>query len=111
MSRIDTTFARLRAENRKAFVAYIMAGDPDRETSSRVLAGLPGAGVDIVELGIPFTDPMADGPTIEAAGHRALAAGGSVTQTLDMVRRHHDGIPEEDVGIILGGALDRLLSV
>ena len=86
MSRIDTTFARLRAENRKAFVAYIMAGDPDRETSSRVLAGLPGAGVDIVELGIPFTDPMADGPTIEAAGHRALAAGGSVTQTLDMVR-------------------------
>ena len=86
MSRIDTTFARLRAENRKAFVAYIMAGDPDRETSARVLAGLPGAGVDIVELGIPFTDPMADGPTIEAAGHRALAAGGSVTQTLDMVR-------------------------
>ena len=86
MSRIDATFARLRAENRKAFVAYIMAGDPDRETSSRVLAGLPGAGVDIVELGIPFTDPMADGPTIEAAGHRALAAGGSVTQTLDMVR-------------------------
>ena len=86
MSRIDATFARLRAENRKAFVAYIMAGDPDRETSARVLAGLPGAGVDIVELGIPFTDPMADGPTIEAAGHRALAAGGSVTQTLDMVR-------------------------
>ena len=86
MSRIDATFARLRAENRKAFVAYIMAGDPDRETSARVLAGLPGAGVDIVELGMPFTDPMADGPTIEAAGHRALAAGGSVTQTLDMVR-------------------------
>ena len=86
MSRIDATFARLRAANRKAFVAYIMASDPDRETSAAILAGLPGAGVDIIELGMPFTDPMADGPTVEAAGHRALAAGGSVTRTLDMVR-------------------------
>ncbi len=86
MSRIDATFARLRAENRKAFVAYIMASDPDRATSAQVLAGLPGAGVDIIELGMPFTDPMADGPTIEAAAHRALAAHGSVTETLAMVR-------------------------
>ncbi|MDO5641002.1 MAG: tryptophan synthase subunit alpha [Paracoccus sp. (in: a-proteobacteria)] len=86
MSRIDATFARLRAANRKAFVAYIMACDPDRATSAAILAGLPGAGVDIIELGMPFTDPMADGPTIEAAGHRALAAGGSVTETLAMVR-------------------------
>lgn len=86
MSRIDATFARLRAENRKAFVAYIMASDPDRATSAQVLAGLPGAGVDIIELGMPFTDPMADGPTIEAAAHRALDAGGSVTETLAMVR-------------------------
>ncbi|MBA4489179.1 tryptophan synthase subunit alpha [Paracoccus sp. S1E-3] len=86
MSRIDATFARLRAENRKAFVAYIMASDPDRDSSAQVLAGLPGAGVDIIELGMPFTDPMADGPTIEAAAHRALDAGGSVTETLAMVR-------------------------
>ena len=86
MSRIDATFARLRAENRKAFVAYIMASDPDRATSAQVLAGLPGAGVDVIELGMPFTDPMADGPTIEAAAHRALDAGGSVTETLAMVR-------------------------
>ena len=86
MSRIDATFARLRAANRKAFVAYIMASDPDRETSAAILAGLPGAGVDIIELGMPFTDPMADGPTIEAAAHRALDAGGSVTETLAMVR-------------------------
>ncbi|WBU58899.1 tryptophan synthase subunit alpha [Paracoccus albus] len=86
MSRIDATFERLRADNRKAFVAYIMACDPDRQRSAEILAGLPKAGVDIIELGMPFTDPMADGPTIEAAGHRALAAGGSVTETLSMVR-------------------------
>ena len=86
MSRIDATFERLRADNRKAFVAYIMACDPDRKRSAEILAGLPKAGVDIIELGMPFTDPMADGPTIEAAGHRALAAGGSVTETLSMVR-------------------------
>lgn len=85
MSRIDATFARLRADNRKAFVAYIMASDPDRDTSAAILAGLPGAGVDIIELGMPFTDPMADGPTVEAAGHRALAAGGSLSRTLEMV--------------------------
>ena len=86
MSRIDATFARLRADNRKAFVAYIMASDPDRATSAQVLAGLPAAGVDIIELGMAFTAPMADGPTIEAAAHRALDAGGSVTETLAMVR-------------------------
>ncbi|MDO5603954.1 MAG: tryptophan synthase subunit alpha [Paracoccus sp. (in: a-proteobacteria)] len=86
MSRIDATFSRLRDQQRKAFVAYMMAGDPDREVSAAILAGLPGAGVDIIELGMPFTDPMADGPTIEAAGHRALGAGGGVTRTLDMVR-------------------------
>ncbi|WBU58295.1 tryptophan synthase subunit alpha [Paracoccus sediminicola] len=92
MTRIDQKFAALKAENRKAFVAYIMAGDPDRDTSAEILAGLPGAGVDIIELGMPFTDPMADGPTIEAAGHRALAGGASVDTTLDMARafREHD---------------------
>ena len=101
MSRIDATFARLRADHRKAFVAYVMAGDPDRETSGAILAGLPGAGVDIIELGMPFTDPMADGPTIEAAAHRALKAGSSVTQVLDMVREFRRG--DDSTPIVLMG--------
>lgn len=85
MTRIDDTFARLRAEGKKAFVAYIMAGDPDLETSAAVLAGMPAAGVDIIELGMPFTDPMADGPTIQLAGQRALDGGQTVAKTLAMV--------------------------
>ncbi|RME17071.1 MAG: tryptophan synthase subunit alpha [Alphaproteobacteria bacterium] len=85
MTRIDTTFAALRAEGKKAFVAYIMAGDPDHDTSLAILKGLPAAGVDIIELGIPFTDPMADGPTIQLAGQRALEAGQTLQKTLDMV--------------------------
>ncbi|MFD1883484.1 tryptophan synthase subunit alpha [Paracoccus pacificus] len=86
MTRIDDTFARLRQQGKKAFVSYIMASDPDYGTSMAVMKGLPGAGVDIIELGMPFTDPMADGPTIQMAGQRSLAAGGSLTHTLDMVR-------------------------
>ena len=85
MTRIDDTF-QLSAEDRKAFVAYMMGFDPDRDTSLEIMRGLPGAGVDIIELGMPFTDPMADGPTIQAAGQRALAAGGSVTRTLEILR-------------------------
>ena len=87
MSRIDDTFARLRAARRKAFVAYIMAGDPDPATALAIMQGLPGAGVDIIELGVPFTDPMADGPTIQLAGQRALAGGQTLERTLEMVRR------------------------
>ncbi|MFV0302713.1 MAG: tryptophan synthase subunit alpha [Paracoccus sp. (in: a-proteobacteria)] len=86
MTRIDDTFARLKTRGQKAFVAYIMASDPDDATTLEILRGLPGAGVDIIELGMPFTDPMADGPTIQHAGQRALAAGGSVTRTLAMLR-------------------------
>ena len=86
MTRIDDTFARLSKEGRKAFVAYIMAGDPDRETSMEIVKGLPEAGVDVIELGIPFTDPMADGPTIQLAGQRALEAGMTLRKVLDMVR-------------------------
>ena len=85
MTRIADTFARLRAQNKKAFVAYIMAGDPDVDRSLAVLTGLPAAGVDIIELGMPFTDPMADGPTIQLAGQRALEAGMTLQKTLDMV--------------------------
>jgi len=82
MTRIDDTFARLRAEGRRAFVAYVMAGDPDYDTSLEIVRGLPGAGVDIIELGLPFTDPMADGPTIQLAGQRALEAGQTLDRTL-----------------------------
>ncbi|NRA99246.1 MAG: tryptophan synthase subunit alpha [Rhodobacteraceae bacterium] len=86
MTRIDTKFAALQAEGKKAFVAYIMAGDPDYDTSLEVMKGLPEAGVDIIELGLPFTDPMADGPTIQLAGQRALEAGQTLQKTLDMAR-------------------------
>jgi len=86
MSRIDDTFARLAKTDGKAFVAYMMGCDPDFDTSLQIMRGLPGAGVDVIELGMPFTDPMADGATIQAAGQRALAAGGSVSRVLDMVR-------------------------
>ncbi|MFY0690446.1 MAG: tryptophan synthase subunit alpha [Paracoccaceae bacterium] len=86
MTRIDDTFARLKAEGKKAFVTYTMAGDPSYETSFEILKGLPAAGVDIVELGLPFTDPMADGPTIQLAGQRALDAGQTLEKTLQMVR-------------------------
>lgn len=86
MTRIDARFAALKAENRKAFVAYVMAGDPDYATSLELVQGLPGAGVDIIELGMPFTDPMADGPTIQLAGQRALEGGQTLQKTLDMAR-------------------------
>ena len=86
MTRIDDTFAQLQAQGKKAFVTYIMASDPDDATALEIMRGLPGVGVDIIELGMPFTDPMADGATIQAAGQRALAAGGSVSRTLDMLR-------------------------
>jgi len=86
MTRIDAKFAELKANGVKAFVTYVMAGDPNYDTSLEVVKGLPAAGVDIIELGLPFTDPMADGPTIQLAGQRALEAGMSLEKTLDMVR-------------------------
>ncbi|WP_341368682.1 tryptophan synthase subunit alpha [Yoonia sp. BS5-3] len=86
MSRIDAKFAELKAQGRKAFVAYVMAGDPDYDTGLEVVKGLPGAGVDIIELGVPFTDPMADGPTIQLAGQRALEGGQTLEKTLEYAR-------------------------
>ena len=86
MTRIDDTFAKLKSDGRKAFVSYIMAGDPDIGTSQAVMNGLPDAGVDIIELGLPFTDPMADGSTIQLAGQRALDHGMSLEKTLQMAR-------------------------
>lgn len=86
MTRIDDTFARLNTEGKKAFVAYVMAGDPDYDASLEIISGLPGAGVDIIEMGLPFTDPMADGPTIQLAGQRALEAGQTLPKTLQMAQ-------------------------
>ena len=84
MTRIDAKFAQLRADGKKAFVAYVMAGDPDYDRSLEIVTGLPGAGVDVIELGVPFTDPMADGPTIQLAGQRALASGMTLEKTLKL---------------------------
>ncbi len=86
MSRIDAKFAELNAAGKKAFVAYVMAGDPDYDKGLEIVKGLPDAGVDIIELGIPFTDPMADGTTIQLAGQRALAAGQDLEKTLQYAR-------------------------
>lgn len=84
--RIEARFAALRGEGRAAFVAFIMAGDPDQERSHALAAGLPEAGVDIIEIGMPFSDPMADGPVIQRAGQRALKAGQTMEDTLQLVR-------------------------
>lgn len=86
MTRIDAKFAELKAAGKKAFVAYVMAGDPDFDTSVEIVKGLPKAGVDIIELGLPFTDPMADGSTIQLAGQRALDGGMTLNKTLDVAR-------------------------
>jgi tryptophan synthase alpha chain len=109
MSRIAATFDRLRAEQRRAFVSYIMAGDPDHDTSLALLKGLPGAGVDIVELGVPFTDPMADGPTIQAAGQRALAGGQTLRRTLEMVRSFREA--DDATPLVLMGYYNPIYSM
>jgi tryptophan synthase alpha chain len=85
-TRIDTRFAELAKQRRSAFVTYVMAGDPDPATSLDIVKALPKAGAEIIELGIPFTDPMADGPSIQAAGLRALKAGMTLAKTLELVR-------------------------
>ena len=85
-TRIDTRFAALKTEGRSALVTFLMAGDPDAKTSLAIVKALPKAGADVIELGMPFTDPMADGPTIQAAGLRALAAGQNMIKTLSLVR-------------------------
>ena len=85
MSRLEARFAALRAEGRGGLVTFVTAGDPNIELSVEILAGLPAAGADVIELGMPFTDPMADGPAIELASGRALAAGQNMVRTLAMV--------------------------
>jgi tryptophan synthase alpha chain len=85
-TRIDRRFADLKAQGRAALVTFLTAGDPDPETSLAILRALPAAGADVVELGMPFTDPMADGPAIQMSSQRALAAGQTLKKTLDMAR-------------------------
>ena len=85
MSRLKSCFERLAGENRAAFVTFVTANDPDFDTSLEIVMGLPDAGADIIELGMPFTDPSADGPAIDRAAQRALASGGSMIKTLEMV--------------------------
>ena len=91
-TRIDARFAQLTKEGRSAFVTFLMAGDPDPKTSLDIVKAMPKAGADIIEIGMPFTDPMADGPSIQAAGLRALKAGMTLKKTLELVR----GFRKED---------------
>ena len=108
MSRIDAKFAELQAAGKKAFVAYIMAGDPDYATSLEIVKGLPGAGVDVIELGLPFTDPMADGPTIQLAGQRALEAGQTLEKTLELARAFRE--TDDTTPIVLMGYYNPIYS-
>ena len=107
-TRIDDCFARLREQDRAAFVAYIMAGDPDAETTLKVMQGLPGAGADIIELGFPFSDPMAEGPPIQRAALRALKSGMTLKGTLDLVRRFREG--DQATPLVLMGYLNIVLN-
>jgi len=100
-TRLDKRFARLKTEARAAFVTFITAGDPDFDTTLAILKGLPAAGADVIELGMPFTDPMADGPAIQASTQRALKAGASMMKTLDLVRRFRAS--DSDTPIVLMG--------
>jgi tryptophan synthase alpha chain len=106
--RLDSCFARLKGEGRAAFVAYVMAGDPDPQTAFDILSGLPAAGADIIELGMPFSDPMAEGPPIQRAAQRALKQGITVAKTLDIVRRFRQA--DQTTPIVLMGYLNPILS-
>src|SRR5258708_34221673 len=103
MSRIAKRFAALKTANRAGLIAYFSAGDPDLVTSYQLLKGLPAAGADLIELGMPFTDPMADGPAIQLAGHRALKAGITVDKTFDLVRRFRKETGDDATPILLMG--------
>jgi len=107
-SRIEKRFAKLKAEGRGALVTFVTAGDPDYDTSLEIVKGLPGAGADLIELGMPFSDPMAEGPPVQASSLRALKAGMTLVKTLAMVRafRKDDG----DTPIILMGYYNPIYS-
>ena len=100
-SRIDRRFAALKAEGRKALVTFVTAGDPDYATARDIVLGLPAAGADVIELGMPFSDPMADGPAVQASSLRALKAGHTMQKTLDLVRIFRE--TDRDTPIVLMG--------
>ncbi len=108
MSRIAARFQKLRAEGRGALIPFLEAWDPDAATSMALLRGMPGAGADLIEIGCPFTDPMADGPTVQLAAIRGLKAGGTMAHTLAMVREFRT--EDDDTPIILMGYLNPILS-
>ncbi len=100
-TRIDTTFAELKKQKRSALVTFVTAGDPDYDTSLKIISGLPKAGADVIELGMPFTDPMADGPAIQAGGLRALAGGQTMKKTLKLVKAFR--VKDKTTPIVLMG--------
>ena len=106
--RIDRRFAALKAEGRAAFVTYVMAGDPDAATALEIVRGLPGAGADIIELGFPFSDPLAEGPPIQRAAQRALAKGMTLQGVLDLARAFREG--DADTPVILMGYTNPLIT-
>ena len=108
MSRIATRFAELRTQGRGALISFLEAWDPDPATSMEILRGMPAAGADLIEIGCPFTDPMADGPTIQLAGKRALKAGAKMVHTLAMVREFRRG--DGATPIVLMGYLNPILA-
>jgi len=107
-ARIDARFAALKTEGRAAFVAYVMAGDPDAATAAAILKGLPAAGADLIELGFPFSDPMAEGPPIQRAAQRALSKGMTLAGTLDLVRSFRTG--DGTTPLILMGYMNPLVT-
>ncbi len=107
-TRIDRRFAALKEEGRPALVTFVMSGDPDYEASLAIIKALPKAGADVIELGMPFSDPMADGPAIQAAGLRALHGGQTLAKTLEMVRAFREG--EHDTPIVLMGYYNPIYS-
>ena len=108
MTRIDAKFADLKSQGKKAFVAYVMAGDPDFDTSLEIVRGLPGAGVDVIELGLPFTDPMADGAAIQLAGQRALEGGMTLDKTLALAAAFRE--KDDTTPIVLMGYYNPIYS-
>jgi tryptophan synthase alpha chain len=107
-ARIDARFAALKAEGRAAFIPYVMAGDPDAATTAAILKGLPGAGADLIELGFPFSDPMAEGPPIQRAAQRALAKGMTLAGVLELVRGFRAG--DQTTPVILMGYMNLLIT-
>jgi tryptophan synthase alpha chain len=108
VTRLDRRFDELKAQGRAAFVTFITAGDPDFDTTLGLLNGLPGAGADVIELGMPFTDPMADGPSIQASAQRALRNGASMMKTLELVRRFREN---DFLGRAIEAGVDGLIVV